>query len=145
MGMTSTSNTIEPMTASNELECAKPLIKTDRLGRIQIKPQHREALLDKFEQSGMSGQQFAKLHGIKYPTFASWNQKRRRSRGTYPEVADAHDHQLVNSLTEVVSLGSHMSNEVKLQLGGKVELSLTSEEQIPLVSKLIAALQVHVS
>jgi len=38
-----------------------------------------------------------------------------------------------------------MSNEVKLQLGGKVELSLTSEEQIPLVSKLIAALQVHVS
>ena len=93
----------------------------------------------------MSGQQFAKLHGIKYPTFANWNQKRRRSRATYPEVADARDHQLVNSLTEVVSLGSNMSNEVKLQLGGKVELSLTSEKQIPLVSKLIAALQVHVS
>lgn len=143
--MTSTSNTIEPTTTSNGLECAKPLIKTDRLGRIRIKPQHREALLDKFEQSGMSGQQFAKLHGIKYTTFASWNQKRRRSRATYPEVADVYDHQLMDSLTEVVSLGSNSSHEVKLQLGGKVQLSLTSEEQIPLVTKLIAALQVHVS
>jgi len=98
--MTSTSNTIEPTTANNEIESLKPLIKTDRLGRIQVTPQHREALLDKFEQSGVSGQQFAKQHGIKYTTFANWCQKRRRNNGSYAAVANENDHQLMRSLSK---------------------------------------------
>jgi hypothetical protein len=41
----------------------------------------REALLDEFEKSGVSGAKFARLAGVKYATFAGWVLKRRRQRG----------------------------------------------------------------
>jgi hypothetical protein len=75
--MTSTTLTIEATTSDADTpENQEELIKTDRLGRIHVRAEHREALLDKFEQSSMSGQQFSKLHGIKYTTFANWRQQK---------------------------------------------------------------------
>ena len=59
------------------------ILKTDVLGRITVGSAQREAILDAFEASGMSGQAFALHHGIKIQTFASWMQKRRRRRGDY--------------------------------------------------------------
>lgn len=144
--MTSTLNTIESATPCYDAQLASDqIIKTDRLGRIRIKPEHREALLDKFEQSGMSGQQFAKQYGVKYTTFAHWCQKRRRNKASHLEGINIDDHQIVNSLTEVVARGRQPSAAIKLTLGHNVELSLSSEGQIPLVAKLIKALQSHVS
>ncbi|WP_425494636.1 hypothetical protein [Luteolibacter pohnpeiensis] len=35
----------------------------------------------------MSGPQFAAHHGLKYQTFATWLQKRKRATGAYPVVA----------------------------------------------------------
>ena len=43
----------------------------------------RERLLNEFERSGLPGLKFAELAGIKYQTFATWAQKRRRQRGGY--------------------------------------------------------------
>ena len=40
-------------------------------------------VLDEFERSGLSGTKFAAVAGIKYQTFASWVQKRRRATGAY--------------------------------------------------------------
>jgi hypothetical protein len=57
------------------------IIKTDEAGRVRTPAVRREQLLDEFERSGLSGQKFAELAGIKYQTFASWAQKRRRARG----------------------------------------------------------------
>ena len=54
------------------------IVKVDRIGRIKTPRERREALLAEFDQSGMSGQQFAKWAGIKYGTFITWVQKRRR-------------------------------------------------------------------
>ena len=48
---------------------------TDRRGCVRTPREDREALLDTFEKSGMSGAAFARLHGIKYPTFACWRYK----------------------------------------------------------------------
>ena len=62
------------------------LLKTDVLGRVKTPARRREQLLDEFERSGLSGQQFAALTGIKYQTFATWAQKRRRQRGAYAQV-----------------------------------------------------------
>src|SRR5450631_4320168 len=65
------------------------IVKMDRIGRIKTPRERREALLGEFDQSGMSGQQFAKWAGIKYGTFITWVQKRRRklaSTGTKAEV-----------------------------------------------------------
>ena len=57
------------------------LLKVDVSGRGWTFRQRREALLDEFERSGTSAARFAALTGVKYPTFASWVQMRRRQRG----------------------------------------------------------------
>ena len=59
------------------------LLKTDVLGRKRMSLAQREAMLDTFETSSMTGQAFALQHGIKIQTFASWIQKQRRDRGDY--------------------------------------------------------------
>lgn len=61
------------------------ILKTDALGRVRMPAERREAILDAFGQSGMSGQAFAKHVGVKYTTFATWIQKRRRKRSEYPK------------------------------------------------------------
>jgi hypothetical protein len=56
------------------------LMPSDARGRVLVPKERREALLDEFERSGLSGVKFAQLAGIKYPTFASWVTKRREAR-----------------------------------------------------------------
>jgi hypothetical protein len=60
------------------------IFKTDGRGRVRVPAERREALLDEFERSGLSGMKFAQLTGVKYATFANWVQKRRRARATVP-------------------------------------------------------------
>jgi hypothetical protein len=57
------------------------VLKQDVLGRVKTPKARREQLLDEFERSGLPGLKFAELAGIKYPTFATWAQKRRCQRG----------------------------------------------------------------
>jgi DNA-binding transcriptional regulator YiaG len=66
---------------TNTTEAVEAVIKTDVLGRMKTSAARRESLLDEFERSGLSGAKFAALVGIKYPTFATWTQRRRRVRG----------------------------------------------------------------
>lgn len=66
------------------MEDTTTVLKTDVLGRVKIAKEHREALLDAFEEAGVSGKSFARLHGVNYQTFASWLQSRRKERGLYP-------------------------------------------------------------
>ncbi len=54
------------------------LIRQDRLGRMRFTREQRESLLDAYEASGLTGPQFAALHGVAYQTFATWAQKRRK-------------------------------------------------------------------
>ena len=62
------------------------LLKSDVMGRVRTSPERRELLLDEFERSGLTGPKFAAMVGVKYQTFASWIQKRRKARGTYRQV-----------------------------------------------------------
>lgn len=55
-------------------------LKQDTRGRVRTPAARREALLDEFEKSGMSGAEFARLTGIKCATFAAWAAKRRKGR-----------------------------------------------------------------
>ena len=57
------------------------ILKSDVLERVTTSRAQREGLLDEFERSGMKGLPFARMAGVKYPTFASWVQQRRRARG----------------------------------------------------------------
>jgi transposase-like protein len=56
------------------------ILKRDSAGRVRTPRERREAILKEFDQSGMSGQKFAKWAGIKYTTFANWLQQRRKQR-----------------------------------------------------------------
>ena len=60
------------------------------MGRVRGPAARREALLDEFERGGASGQAFAAMVGVRYSTFATWMQDRRRAaraRGNRPGVA----------------------------------------------------------
>ena len=149
--MTSTTLTIESTAAdSTALGHHEGLIKTDRIGRIHVKPEHREALLDKSEQCGMSGKQFAKLHGIKYPTFANWRQQRRIKLNDYPVITSEEPSELVDSLAEVLieaqpSISENLPSHLQIDLGGGVSLNLQDEAELELAAKLINQLRRDVS
>ena len=70
----------------NEEKSADIILKTDVLGRVKTPVERREALLDEFEKSGMSGLEFARWAGVNYPTFATWIQKRRKKTGYYKSI-----------------------------------------------------------
>jgi transposase-like protein len=58
------------------------ILRKDTRGRVVVTAERREGLLAQFDQSGISGIQFAKLSGINYSTLASWlQQRRKRQRG----------------------------------------------------------------
>ena len=67
-------------TTSTDENSGSLILKTDSRERVRTPAHRREALLDEFEKSGLSGAQFAALSGIKYQTFANWVQQRRRKR-----------------------------------------------------------------
>jgi hypothetical protein len=59
---------------------ATEVLKQDARGRVRVPVERREALLEEFDRSGLSGAAFARLAGIKYATFACWVSKRRKRR-----------------------------------------------------------------
>ena len=54
------------------------ILKVDERGRVRKPRAKQEAVLDELERSGMTGLQFAKHIGVKYPTLMYWVQRRRR-------------------------------------------------------------------
>jgi hypothetical protein len=59
---------------------AEQILKVDVTGRVWTPRELREAALDEFERCGMPATKFAESIGVKYSTFASWVQERRRRR-----------------------------------------------------------------
>jgi hypothetical protein len=128
------------------------IVKIDRIGRIKTPRERREALLAEFDRSGMSGQQFAKWAGIKYGTFITWVQKRRRkgapgqtedklvSTGTKAEV------QWVEAVMEKTTAKNPNSNPnvsvMIVQGPSGVRLELSEERHILWAAKLLRHLDV---
>jgi hypothetical protein len=61
------------------------LLRVDRRGRVRVSAKRREALLDEFEQCGVSAAEFAKSIGVRYQTFATWRQKRAKCKAAMME------------------------------------------------------------
>jgi hypothetical protein len=124
------------------------VLKTDVLGRVKISKGHREALLDAFEESGLTGLAFARHHGVNYQTFASWLQKRRRERGLYPAAPSSANETLKLTLAEVDLAACtekprppsvHAPIEVVLPDG--LTLRVSQGVAVPFVVELIRGLQ----
>jgi hypothetical protein len=95
--------------------------------------------LEEFDRSGLSGRQFAELTGLKYQTFATWLQKRRRQGRPSGKPADT-----VRWLEAVVEQaqrpGSQNPAVVVLQFPGGVRVEVADERQAALASALVRAL-----
>ena len=127
------------------------ILKTDTRGRVWVPAERREALLDEFERSGLSGVKFAELSGIKYPTFALWAQKRRKARqnqpiqttapeGGTPAVAPA---SAAIRLFEVVNAAADCSsalNALTIELPGGAKMRLESPTQLRLTPQAMSGL-----
>ena len=131
----------------NTTQTDEVILKTDALGRVKTPAARREALLDEFERSGMSGVQFAEFVGIKYQTFATWAQLRRRKRkvaaSAKPPVKATAPKQLrwMEAVIEQ-SQPSVEQNQIPLVLhlpcGARVEI--TDGKQVTLAVALVRAL-----
>lgn len=123
---------------TNMLPTEESILKTDSKGRVQTPVARRESLLDEFERSGLSGKKFAALTGLKYQTFASWLQKRRRARGL-TAAPPANAPEPVRWLEAMVAPGQP-KGVVVLHLHGGVRLELSDRSQIELAAALVRAL-----
>jgi len=120
--------TIEPTT-----ELA--VLKTDSRGRVLTPAEQRETLLDAFEQSTMSAAAFARLHGIRYPTFASWRQKRNRQRSSEPQSAQA------GEFFEEVHFRPKETAGLTVTLPGGAGVKIERADQFPMVAALLQYLE----
>jgi len=109
------------------------ILKVDARGRVQVGEERREALLDEFDRSGMSGAGFARHYGIKYTTFAYWLQARRRKRDPSKRTGENHFLMVAVEATNRV-------NGLKVELPQGVTLTITTPEEASLAAVLIEAL-----
>jgi transposase-like protein len=107
-----------------------------------VSKEQRQAVLAKFEQSGMSAAKFAAAAGIKYSTFAGWVQRYRRGKAPVASKGVRFIEAVVrpNSSKEPVSKAGLI-----VHLPGAVRMELSSVADVPLAAALVEALQKRAS
>jgi hypothetical protein len=125
------------------MERADQVLKQDARGRVWTPPERREALLDEFERSGLPATHFAAHLGVKYQTFASWVQKRRKARN--PGEASPGLRVAVPRLTgwveaTVASPREETGATLTVHLRGGAHLAVSNSAQALLAAQLLRAL-----
>lgn len=114
------------------------LVTTDSKGRLRLSKEQRQAVLAKFEQSGMSAAKFAAVAGVKYSTFAAWVQRYRRAK---PRVASKGMRFIEAVIGPNPSKQPGSKAGLIVHLPGAVRLELLSVAEVPVAAALIEALQ----
>ncbi len=138
------------------------IFQRDTMGRVRVPAARREALLDEFERGGASGQAFAAMVGVRYSTFATWMQDRRRAvraRGGHAGAAalvtrssspatTARPVDPVRWLEAVVTEPAAAAQRSRtgaatlpVGLPGGARLDISDADQVPLVAALLRALE----
>ncbi len=60
-------------------------LSVDGVSRVLTPADLRDAILDEFEKSGLSGTKFAQARGLKYSTLITWRQARRNNKSSVRE------------------------------------------------------------
>jgi hypothetical protein len=120
------------------------LLRRDVKGRVRISRERRELLLVEFDRSGVSAAVFARMAGIKYPTFAGWLHVRRRG-GRRHALKHARTPQWVEAVPTVTdSEGSGCHGEapgtLKVHLPGGAWMVLSDASCTRAAAALIGAL-----
>lgn len=114
-------------------------IKTDVLGRLQRTREQRERILDEYRRSGLSGRKFAALCGVKYQTFATWLQRRKRQRKCKPRRRANTQVQWLEALVQPSALDT--APGLLLRLPGGVHTRISNDQHIQLAAALVRALE----
>jgi hypothetical protein len=125
------------MTSTNH---AVEIFKRDARGHIRVPAERREALLDEFERSGMSGAEFARFAGVAYGTFATWAQRRRKQREAASAV-ETRQFQLVEATVETESpeaAPTQQTSGLLIELPGSSRLRVESSMQLRLAAELLS-------
>jgi transposase-like protein len=125
------------------------ILKSDTRQRVVLPPERREALLDLFESTTASAKAFAAEHGVKYPTFAAWVQRRRAARAAAPQMDSGDGLGRPAFVEAVITTGAsapanaHPSCQVALpiELPGFARVWLRSSGDVALACELIAGLE----
>ena len=124
------------MTDSDEIQ-RNELLKTDTRGRVRSTQQQRDAVLDAYESSGLSGPEFSRVHGIKYQTFATWRQKRREEGEG--KAAKSPASQRTITLVEAAP-AERPACCLRIDLPGGARLEINSDDETRLAAQLLAEL-----
>ena len=138
------------------------ILKRDGLGRVRTPLAQRDALVDAFERSGLSGMKFAALHGVKYPSFANWVQQRKRRRLKAHAGGEGHPvppqddpaggagaplqwwEAVVSEGTSGGSGPEPMAGAMQLHLPGGVRMEITAAGQVAWAAQLVRSLTAEV-
>jgi hypothetical protein len=120
------------------------ILRQDRRGRVRTPLARRQAVLDEFARSGLSGARFAALHGINYQTFAGW---RRKAGGVDGRAAaggaDGNSQDTAPGpgvLTWLEAVSGHGQHGLAIELPGGARLQVADAAQAGLAAHLLRAL-----
>lgn len=129
------------MTFANFDKSAADLIRTDRRGRLLVRAQQREAIVDAFEASSLSGMAFCRKHQLSYSTFATWVQKRRKDRKAgRTEIRPEPKPKFAEVLVEANEASNRPPEPLRVCLQGAVTVEISSSSQLPLLVELLRSL-----
>lgn len=121
------------MTDMNETN--EVIMKTDRRGRLRYSHEQKQAFIEAFDSSGLSGPQFSALHGVHYQTLVSWLRKRRQSSGDHPALKS-----LVPALIDSAPPRDPSAASVEIQLPCGLRLIVHAPSQMDMAVSLIRKL-----
>jgi len=143
------------MTDMTEREKDGEVLKADTRGRVRTSEERREALLDEFEKSGVSGARFAALVGVNYQTFAGWVHRRRKQRGGQSTEPSPTEHkstsveasqpvrwlEAVVEGTGVSAMAAAGGVALWVHLPGGARLEIGNSGQVALATELLCSLE----
>jgi transposase-like protein len=115
------------------MESGSEILKVDEVGRVRTPPEKREALLAEFDRSGMTGAQFARFSGVRYPTLMNWLQRRRERTGQSEQAALSQDHprwleaRVEGEIPKTENLVVEMGCGVRMLVGNGAQAALAGE------------------
>ena len=116
---------------------AMGVLKVDTKGRVWTPEAKREEILREFDSSGASGVEFARMIGVKYPTFAGW----LRRRGARPGVGRRGRPKREPVQFVEAMIPGRATEPLVVELPRGVRVRITASAQIPLLLELLRRLE----
>ena len=121
------------------MEAGSEILKVDEVGRVRTPPEKRQALLTEFDRSGMTGAQFARFSGVRYPTLMNWVQKRRKEAEPNEQIVVEREDQ-PRWLEARVEGEIPKSENIVVEIGGGVRMVVGNRAQAALAGELLRAM-----